>query len=137
MKSYSLGVLLVGVLLVLFAAYYSEKCSKEYFSEHLENKMAKAGSSKTLVLFHAPWCGHCKQLMPTWDKFESENQGGSVDVLKINADDNQEAAKKHGVEGYPTIKFLPNGLDNPEGAVDYQGERTYEGLKKFLQEHSS
>eukprot|EP00931_Biecheleriopsis_adriatica_P094220 TRINITY_DN678_c0_g3_i1.p1 TRINITY_DN678_c0_g3~~TRINITY_DN678_c0_g3_i1.p1 ORF type:complete len:162 (-),score=55.80 TRINITY_DN678_c0_g3_i1:50-535(-) len=37
---------------------------------------------------------------------------------------------KHGVQGYPTIKY-----GNPDALQDYDGERSYDGLKKFADEN--
>ena len=53
--------------------------SAEKFESDIEGK-------KALVLFHADWCGHCKNFMPEWDKISSEVEsmdGQSVSLLKV------------------------------------------------------
>ena len=82
------------------------------------------------VLFYAPWCGHCKRMMPEWDKLQQSNS--NVSIEKVNCDDNPEMANKHGVNGFPTIKYLPNGLNDPNNGVTYNGERNSQALLNWL-----
>lgn len=85
-----------------------------------------------IVKFYAPWCGHCKSLSPTWDAFSKQNNskkcksGKNVFIVKLDADANAEQAKKHGIDGFPTIKVFNNGSVN-----DYNGGRDIDSLSSF------
>ena len=68
--------------------------------------------------------------MPEWEKLEGQDIG--CDIAKVNCDEDKAMAKKHGVTGFPTIKFLPKGLDTVVGAVTYEGERTAAALRDFV-----
>jgi protein disulfide-isomerase A6 len=87
-----------------------------------------------LVEFYAPWCGHCKNLAPTYEKvaqtFANEK---SVVVANCNADaaENKALAERFGVSGFPTIKFFPKGDKTGE---DYNSGRDGESFVKFLNE---
>ena len=87
----------------------------------------------SMVLFHAPWCGHCKNFMPIWDQL-SKSDTGNIDIVKVNCDENKELAKKHGIQGFPTVKFLPQGILNtmPDQAQAYEGARTHQSLMDFI-----
>ena len=96
--------------------------------EAFEN-FADAANKPSLVLFHADWCGHCKKMMPEWKKFKSQNK---LNVLPIDVEsENKEIMNKHGINGFPTIKFFPNGHANG-GAQDYTGPRTTKGFHDFV-----
>lgn len=76
-----------------------------------------------VIEFYAPWCGHCQQLMPEYDKAAVALKG-VVKVGAVNADEHKSLATKYGVRGFPTIKIF--GLDSkPE---DYNGPRTAAGI---------
>ena len=61
-----------------------------------------------IVDFWAPWCGPCKMVAPTLDKFAKEYEGKLL-ITKINTDENQEWMMKYGIQGIPTMLFVANG----------------------------
>lgn len=82
-----------------------------------------------LVEFYAPWCGHCKQLAPIYDQLgEKYKDVEHIVVAKIDATANELEHTK--IANFPTIKLYAKG-DNK--VIDYNGERTLEGLSKFLE----
>lgn len=85
-------------------------------------------NKKVLVEFYAPWCGHCKQLAPIYDKLgEHFEKDDDVVIAKIDATVNELEHTK--ITSFPTIKLYTK--DNQ--VHDYNGERTLAGLTKFVE----
>ena len=77
--------------------------NKESFEKVTSSK------DKTLIIdFWAPWCGPCKALSPVLEELSSE-MSDSVEVYKVNVDDNTELAQEHGVQSIPTLLVYKNG----------------------------
>merc|ERR1711962_352073 len=90
--------------------------------------VAMDAAKDVLVEFYAPWCGHCKQLVPVWDKLgEKYKDHASIVIAKMDSTANELEEIK--VQGFPTIKLIKAG-DN--SIVDFDGERTEAGFTKFL-----
>ncbi|SPN98939.1 probable protein disulfide-isomerase precursor [Cephalotrichum gorgonifer] len=84
------------------------------------------------VAYTAPWCGHCKNLAPTWESLaESFEPEENILIAKVDCDaePNKPACAEEGVTGFPTIKWYP--ASSAEGEV-YQGGRAEIELARFI-----
>lgn len=82
-----------------------------------------------LVEFYAPWCGHCKQLVPIYEKVaEHFEKDDNIVIAKIDATANELEHTK--ITSFPTLKLYRKD-DNL--AIQYNGPRTYEGITKFVE----
>ncbi|RDA93475.1 hypothetical protein CP533_2644 [Ophiocordyceps camponoti-saundersi (nom. inval.)] len=87
-----------------------------------------------LVAFTAPWCGHCKNLAPTWELIANAySLDDEVVIAKVDADaaDSKKVAEAQGVSSYPTIKWFAAG--SKEGVL-YEGPRSEEGFLNYVNE---
>ncbi len=74
--------------------------------ENFEDEVLHAEGT-VLVDFWAAWCGPCKMIAPTLEEIADERS--DVKVCKINIDEQQELAIKHGVMSIPTLMVVKNG----------------------------
>ncbi len=92
-------------------------------------------SKSALVEFYAPWCGHCKNLAPTYKKLADAFAGEeSVAIVAVDATENRATAEAYGVKGYPTLKWFPAGADKE--AVDYSAGRDLDSFVEFINKHA-
>ena len=80
-----------------------------------------------LVEFYAPWCGHCKQLAPSWE-LAAKQLKGVVKLGAVDMTEHQSVGQPYDVKGFPTIKFFGSDKKKP---VDYQSGRDADSIRKF------
>jgi thiol-disulfide isomerase/thioredoxin len=142
----------MGLLVVVVVALYYMKRSNEGFENDNNSNSAKR-QSNTLVrgtdmksllnpakgecvvaLFYADWCPHCQHFKPHFQRAMKElngklgKDGKKMRLEMVDCDANKDISRQYDVSGYPTVKIL--GDDGTQ--VEYGGERTYEGLRKYL-----
>ena len=94
-------------------------------------------SKLVVVLLQAPWCGHCKALMPMWEQFGKAVAASplgtekNVVIAQIDATAN-ELPRGYAPNGYPTIyAALPGQKYTPR---EYQGDRSIDAFTNFVEQ---
>ena len=68
------------------------------------DSVARDKTKSVFVEFYAPWCGHCQQLAPIWDKLGQHFEDDShVIIAKIDSTANE--LEGISVNGFPTLKY--------------------------------
>ncbi|CAH0561883.1 unnamed protein product [Brassicogethes aeneus] len=106
-----------------FALYPSSSNVIELTPSNFD-KLVTKGDEVWIVEFFAPWCGHCKSLVPEYQKAANALKG-IVKVGAVDADQHKDLGGRFAVKGFPTIKIFGANKNKPE---DYNGARTAEGL---------
>ncbi|XP_030560456.1 protein disulfide-isomerase A3 [Drosophila novamexicana] len=85
----------------------------------------------TLVMFYAPWCGHCKRLKPEYAKAAElvKDDDPPIKLAKVDCTEaGKEICNKFSVSGYPTLKIFRQD----EVSQDYNGPREANGIAKYM-----
>lgn len=81
-----------------------------------------------VVMFHAPWCGHCKATMPAYTSAAKNNTCKTMYLLAdCHNDLKPDSLNDYGIRGFPTIKKFAKG----GGAVEHMGGRSEQAISKF------
>nr|XP_034172129.1 protein disulfide-isomerase A3 [Osmia lignaria] len=117
-------------LFLLFVTVLAEEkdvleLTDETFSHELDRL------ENTLVMFYAPWCGHCKRLKPEYAKAAELLLGNDPPIALAKVDcteSGKESCNKYSVSGYPTLKIFSRG----DVVSDYNGPREAAGIAKYM-----
>ena len=75
----------------------------------------------SVLIFHATWCGHCKNSMTQFKEAVARGQGK---VVLIDVDENKDIADQYNVKGFPTI-IKGDG-------TEFRDSRTADAIIKFM-----
>lgn len=89
-----------------------EEFGLEFYEEVL------ASSEPFLVDFYAPWCGHCVQFAPTFERLAKQYEG-RLRFAKVDCDRSPGVCQNAQVRAYPTLRLYVGSVDgerqNPLG----------------------
>lgn len=81
-----------------------------------------------IVEFFAPWCGHCKQFAPQYEKAASALKG----IVKVVAVEDESIMGEFKVKGFPTVKaVIGMGKDKTPKTVDFKANRDADSVVSF------
>jgi len=84
---------------------------------------------KGLLLLHAPWCGHCKNMMPAFEAAATRLKALGYTMARLQAENaGHEFLGAMGVRGFPTMLGVHNGATKA-----YEGGRSEDDIVKFVQ----
>ena len=135
-----LGLLLPLSLGDSFGKRFSEVHGQRFSEVHeltaLNFDKTAEPKSAWLILFYAPWCGHCKKMAPDFERLAEHYHRASpqrVHIGRVDATQHSGLATRFDIKGYPTLVLLRGG----ERLADYSGERTFDALSQFVDEQLS
>jgi len=118
-------VFLLASAALLVAAEDVRELTDANFDGELEN------IETALVMFYAPWCGHCKRMKPEFEKAAGGllSNDPPVSLIKVDCTEGgKDTCSRFEVRGYPTLKIFRNG----EMSSDYNGPREAAGIEKYM-----
>lgn len=129
----SIALLLVATALLYFVMNKTALLQFGGGQNAVTNSGGGGTSVKKLVLYYAPWCGHCQKLKPTWAQLESSYDGKvlggqTIKIEKVNGDDDKETVQALNINGFPTIVLYKDDGDK----LMYNGDRSFKDLVTFL-----
>ena len=126
-------------MLIVLSIIFILLCKESYTDKFSENKVLTEINDKqfdelmemegiTFIMFYAPWCPHCTNLIGTWDELCHRKNSNKFRMARINADYYSNIGKSHNVRSYPSLKIYKNG----NFVQDYQGQRNIKSMEEFI-----
>jgi thioredoxin 1 len=91
----------------------------------------KNDNSVMLVDFFADWCHFCQIAAPAIEELARNYR--DVKFLKVDVDEDGEAASKYNAQSIPTVIIFKNGQE-VDRVVGFPGKQAYEGMIKLATE---
>ncbi|EXJ57250.1 hypothetical protein A1O7_07597 [Cladophialophora yegresii CBS 114405] len=125
----------LGCVLHVDALYSKSSPVLQVTAKNYDSLIAQSNHT-SIVEFYAPWCGHCKNLQPAYEK-AAKSLAGLAKVAAVDCDDeaNKAFCGQMGVQGFPTLKIVKPGSKPGRPVVeDYMGPRSAKGIVEAVKD---
>jgi len=85
----------------------------------------------SLVMWYAPWCKHCKQVMPEYEGAAAELKDWGIHLCKVDGTREKELADQYGIGGWPQFKLFRKGR-----VYNYNGPREKQNIIDYMKEQA-
>ena len=153
-------IIFLFLILLCFGVYWGRtmmvqrRVNQEYFDnvEHMKSYMENNESKEedegddnvtrmdvpSLVMFMAPWCGHCQRMKPNFERLMSlKRENPNMKIVMFDCDKRKDLARQHSIQGFQTVRLYPRGMINRDNYVEYEGNRSTEDLVRFLNDNTN
>jgi protein disulfide-isomerase A6 len=102
------------------------------------NQLIAKSNYTSIVEFYAPWCGHCQNLKPAYEKAATALDGiARVAAVNCDEEENKAFCGSMDVKGFPTLKIVKpmkskDGKKSRPMVEDYQGGRTAKAIHEAV-----
>ena len=100
---------------------------KTYKKEVLDN------DKDVVVYFYAPWCEHCKEFYPKYEKLARKLKKKNPHLLLTKVDSTENDIENFPINKYPTIKFYPGNAKNKQ-PIHFYNKQTIDDLLNLIKE---
>jgi len=97
------------------------------------DEMVMNSEGAVLLALYAPYCGHCKRLLPILDEVAERNKDEkAATIMKIDATANELDHEMLKVSRFPTLYFFPSGRQEKGHPLLYDGQHSVDEIMAFL-----
>jgi thiol-disulfide isomerase/thioredoxin len=97
----------------------------EVASDRTADAILSGTFGPAVVIFVADWCGHCRNIAPSYEAAAAES---SIPFVRVRGDSAPVSSGKYGISGYPTVLGFASVGGPPRR---FASQRTKEALLQF------
>ena len=120
-------ILLLSLLSISLQFFSKDTSVIQLNKDNFEKEVIKS-DSLWLILFYAPWCGHCRAFHPQFEKLAKSTKG-LFKIGAVNCEEERDLAGKYKIDGFPTVLFFGEDKTKTE---EYEGNRKADKIVDYL-----
>ena len=120
-------ILILSLLSISLQFFSKDTSVIQLNKDNFEKEVIKS-DSLWLILFYAPWCGHCRAFHPQFEKLAKSTKG-LFKIGAVNCEEERDLAGKYKIDGFPTVLFFGEDKTKTE---EYEGDRKADKIVEYL-----